>query len=79
MKVYTAKFSNGLYIRNPYFSFDVEGGLTNDLNRARLLESRDTAERHAEAELRQCELYPKTNKAVAGCTYEIVEVKIVEV
>ena len=79
MKVYTVKFSNGLYIKNPFFSSDIEGTLTTDLNKAGLIESVDTAKRYAEVELRRCEQTPHTNKAVAGCTYEIIEVKIVEV
>lgn len=81
MKLYTVRFSNRLYIRNPFFSFDegLEMRFTSDLNKARLFASYDNAERHAETALSCCDTYPKLYKNVADCSYEIVEVKIVEV
>lgn len=81
MKLYTVRFSNGLYIRNPFFSFDegLEMNFTSDLNKARLLESYDTAERHAKTALSCCDTWPDLNKNVAGCSYEIIEVSIAEV
>ncbi len=80
--VYTVKFSNGLYIMNPYFAFgsdSVEGTLTTNLSKARLLDDISSAERYAKIVLERCERFPHLNKAVAGCTYEIVEVKVIEV
>ena len=75
MKVYVVKFSNGLYIINPYFAFgvdSVDGVYTKHLNKARLTDDAETARRMAEDRL------DRADKVILGCTYEIVEVKIVE-
>lgn len=82
MKVYAVRFSNELYIKNPAFSIEdgLAIGLTAYLNSARVFAQADTAVRTAEAMIESYELFPvKTYVTAAGCSYEVIEVNIVEV
>ena len=81
MTIYVVKFSNGLYLRNPFFSFDegLEMGFTSDINKAKIIDSFESADRMAKNELAKCNEMPEFFKEVSGCTYSIVQVEIKEV
>lgn len=65
-KIYVVKYSNGLYEARFDFTKDVHG--------AKLFDSVEWAKDHAETHLRAPIAFPQ----VAGQTYEIIEVRIVE-
>lgn len=81
MKLYTVRFSNGLYLIAPSFAHgdrSVDGTLTANINYARLLDNRETATRYAKNAL-ECREQCYIDNILAGCSYEIIEVRVVEV
>ena len=65
--MYVVKYSNGLYIKDRL-------GFTENLNEAAIYRSETSANNSASS----ISDYPMTFKEVAGCTYEVIKVKLVE-